>query len=53
MIKALSVAVVMSLAAVGAWAQTVAPAVPATDGGIRSQNIFEVRPDADLVPGYA
>jgi formate dehydrogenase subunit gamma len=53
MIKALSVAVVLSLAAVGAWAQTAAPAAPAADGGIKSQNIFEVRPDANLVPGYA
>ena len=53
MIKALSVAVVLSLAAVGAWAQTATPAAPAADGGVKSQNIFEVRPDANLVPGYA
>ncbi len=53
MIKALSVAIVLSLAAFGACAQTATPAAPAADGAIKSQNIFEVRPDADLVPGYA
>ena len=26
---------------------------PATAGGIQSQNIFEVKPDASDVPGYA
>lgn len=50
MIKALSVAVVLALAAVVAGAQS---AAPAADGGIKSQNIFEVRPDASLDPGYA
>lgn len=55
MIKALSVAVVIALAAVGAWAQTAAPApaAPVADGAIKGQNIFEVRPDANLDPGYA
>jgi len=55
MIKALSVAVVLSLAAVGAWAQTPAPApaAPVAQGAIKSQNIFEVRPDASTEPGYA
>ena len=53
MIKALSVAVVLSLAAVGVWAQTPAPAAPVAQGAIKSQNIFEVRPDASAEPGYA
>ena len=30
-----------------------APGVPAAVGGIQSQNIFEVKPDASEVPGYA
>ena len=29
------------------------PGVPAAVGGIQSQNIFEVKPDASEVPGYA
>ena len=55
MIKALSVAVVLSLAAVGAWAQTPAPApaAPVAQGAIKSQNIFEVRPDASTEAGFA
>lgn len=59
MIKALSVAVVLSLAAVGVWAQTPAPApapapaAPVAQGAIKSQNIFEVRPDASTEAGYA
>ena len=28
------------------------PAAPAAQGGIKSQNIFEIRPDADTAPGY-
>jgi formate dehydrogenase subunit gamma len=50
MIKALSVAALLSLAMAFAGAQT---AAPAADGGIKSQNIFEVRPDASEAPGYA
>ena len=50
MIKALSVAALLSLAMTFAGAQT---AAPAADGGIKSQNIFEVRPDASEAPGYA
>lgn len=30
-----------------------APAVPAAMGGIQGQNIFEVKPDASELPGYA
>ena len=33
-------------------AQTAAPGAPTTAGGIQSQNIFEVRPDASAGPGY-
>lgn len=38
-----------------ATAAVLAPAAPATvaPGGIQSQNIFEVKPDASAVPGYA
>jgi len=50
MMKSWSVAFVLSLAAACAFAQT---AAPAADGGIKSQNIFEVRPDASELPGYA
>ncbi len=57
MIKALSVAVVLSVAALGVWAQTPAsapaPAAPVAEGAIKSQNIFEVRPDASTEAGYA
>lgn len=39
----------------GSSTAVVAPAVPATaaPGGIQSQNIFEVKPDASAAPGYA
>jgi formate dehydrogenase subunit gamma len=54
MIKNLCVAALLMLAGVGvALAQTPAPSVPATAGGIQSQNIFEVKPDASAEPGYA
>lgn len=57
MIKALCAVLVLSLAGVGAVAQTAAPApqAPATAdaGGVKSQNIFEVRPDASAEQGYA
>jgi formate dehydrogenase subunit gamma len=42
----------LSLLALGAAAQTAAPA-PATDGtGVKSANIFQVAPDADTDPKY-
>ena len=34
------------------WVHAQAPAAPAT-GGIQGQNIFEVKPDANLDPKYA
>lgn len=61
--KAFYSALLLSLLATGALAQskasdstTVVPVKPtamASDGAIKSQNIMEVRPDADLTPGYA
>ena len=61
--KAFYSAVLLSLLATGVLAQskaadstTVVPVkatVVASDGAIKSQNIMEVRPDADLTPGYA
>lgn len=61
--KAFYSAVLLSLLAAGALAQNkasdsapVAPvkaAAMAGDGAIKGQNIMEVRPDADLTPGYA
>jgi len=60
--------IAMLLASGAAWAQQApapvpasaasaapapAAAAPATSGGIRSQNIFEVKPDASADPGYA
>ena len=54
MIKALFVATLLMFAATGAAiAQSTAPATPATTGGIQSQNIFDVKPDASAEPGYA
>jgi formate dehydrogenase subunit gamma len=35
------------------FAQTATPPAPAAVGGIQSQNIFEVKPDASNDPGYA
>lgn len=35
-----------------AWAQGAPAAAPAQSGAIQSQNIFEVRPDASVQPGY-
>lgn len=51
MIKQISVSLVLALAAWGAVAQT----TPAPDvmPGIQSQNIADVKPDADAQPGYA
>lgn len=59
MIKALGVAVLalsMLCFAGGASAQAAAPPpepAAAAGGGIKSQNIFEVKPDASALPGYA
>ena len=57
MIKALCAAALWIHVGIGvAMAQsTTAPAAPAAAGagGIQSQNIFEVRPDASAEPGYA
>ncbi|MBC7617791.1 MAG: formate dehydrogenase subunit gamma [Candidatus Saccharibacteria bacterium] len=61
MIKPLSVVLALALLCSGAIAQTPATAVAApvaaqaaTDsGGLKSQNIFEVKPDASEAPGYA
>jgi formate dehydrogenase subunit gamma len=50
--KPLSVALSLLLLCSGAMAQAPAPA-PAESGGIKSQNIFEVKPDASEEPGYA
>lgn len=36
-----------------AWAQGAPAAAPLAPGAIQSQNIFEVRPDASVRPGYA
>ena len=36
----------------GALPAAATPVVPATAGGIQSQNIFEVKPDASTEPGY-
>ena len=36
----------------GALPATATPVAPATAGGIQSQNIFEVKPDASTEPGY-
>ncbi len=53
MIKALFVATLLMFAATGAAiAQSTAPATPATTGGIQSQNIFDVKPDASAESGY-
>ena len=57
-------ALLLGLGAVSAWAQAPksvpddpAPAsqqaAPAGQGGIKSQNIFDIRPDADTDPNYA
>jgi formate dehydrogenase subunit gamma len=60
--KALAVAMLMALGwAVPAWAQQdklkldepPAKSAPAQQGGIKSQNIFDVKPDASEEPGYA
>ncbi len=64
--RALLVAAVFGLSATWAQAQSLkvdpaddpAPAqgqqaAPAAQGGIKSQNIFEIRPDADTAPNYA
>ena len=64
--RALLAAAVFGLSATWAQAQTLkvdpaddpAPAqgqqaAPAAQGGIKSQNIFEIRPDADTAPNYA
>jgi len=51
MIKHISVSLVLALAAWGAVAQTT-PA-PEVMPGIQSQNIADVKPDADAQPGYA
>lgn len=61
--KAFYSAVLLSLLTAGALAQNkasdsapVAPvkaAATAGDGAIKGQNIMEIRPDADLTPGYA
>jgi formate dehydrogenase subunit gamma len=59
----LSIATVLCLSS-NAWAQKLqvepikpaeqaAPAAPAEAGGIKSQNIFEVKPDASADPNYA
>lgn len=56
MTKALYVAaLLMFFGTAVATAQTAAPPAPAAagSGGIQSQNIFEVRPDASAEPGYA
>ena len=61
MIKPLSVVLALALLCSGAVAQAPAtavaapvPAQAATDsGGLKSQNIFEVKPDASEAPGYA
>ena len=61
MIKPLSVVLALALLCSGAIAQAPAtavaapvPAQAATDsGGLKSQNIFEVKPDASEAPGYA
>lgn len=54
MIKHLFVSLLMGLAACGAVAQTT-PAAPVPEAmpGIQSQNIADIRPDADAQPGYA
>ena len=57
-------ALLLGLGAVSAWAQAPKPvpddpapasqqAAPAAQGGIKSQNIFDIRPDADTDPNYA
>ncbi|MBN9369767.1 formate dehydrogenase subunit gamma [Hydrogenophaga sp. YM1] len=57
-------ALLLGLGAVSAWAQAPKPvpddpapasqqAAPAGQGGIKSQNIFDIRPDADTDPNYA
>jgi formate dehydrogenase subunit gamma len=60
--KALAVAMLMALGwAAPAWAQQdklkldepPAKSAPAQQGGIKSQNIFDVKPDASEEPGYA
>ena len=59
--KALSAALLLALLGGGAMAQSQAPApaapvsapAPADAGAIKSQNIFEVKPDASAEPGYA
>ena len=61
MIKPLSVALTLLLLCSGAMAQAPAAAVAAPgaaqatpdSGGLKSQNIFEVKPDASEAPGYA
>ncbi len=60
MIKPFGIAVLalwLACQAGDAAAQTVAPATPpaagAEAGGVKSQNIFEVKPDASAAPGYA
>lgn len=53
MIKSLCVAALLVFAGTGvAMAQTAAPAA-AGSGGVQSQNIFEVKPDASAEAGYA
>ncbi len=59
--KAFSVALLLAFLGAGAMAQStsVSPDAPAmvapapTTGGIQSQNIFEVKPEASADPGYA
>jgi formate dehydrogenase subunit gamma len=56
MIKALCVAALLMVTGAGmATAQSATPSAPAAagSGGIQSQNIFEVKPDASADPGYA
>ena len=61
MLRKLLVALALAAGAVpGAWAQKLqvepVPAPPAAapaPGGIQSQNIFEVKPDASADPNYA
>lgn len=55
MIKALCIAAALTLTGFGVTAQSAAPAAPAAadSGGIKSQNIHDVKPDASAEPGYA